>query len=93
MYSIQFPDMLSNQRTNLSVDHAATFQNLKYLLLSDKMSLLGDPYYGTNLKRLLYTQSTTLKDILIDDIYNSIVVFMPQIKVSRNDIDIKIKFM
>lgn len=88
MYSIKFPNMLLGQKTVLVKDHEATYQNLRCLLLSDKMSMLGDPYYGTNLKRLLYSQSKILKDILLDDIFTAIATFMPQIKMSRNDMDI-----
>lgn len=91
MYSINFPEMLLGQKTVLVQNHDATFQNLKYLLLSDKMSMIGDPYYGTNLKRLLYSQSKILKDILLDDIYTAIGVFMPQLVMSRNDMDIYIE--
>lgn len=91
MYSIKFPDMLLGQKTALIQDHDATFQNLKYLLLSDKMSMIGDPYYGTNLKRLLYSQSKILKDILLDDIYVAVGRFMPQIRMSRNDMDIYVE--
>lgn len=88
MYSIKFPEMLSGQKTALVQDHDATAQNLKYLLLSDKMSMMGDPYYGTNLKRLLHSQSKVLKDILLDDIFTAVAQFMPQVKMSRNDMDI-----
>lgn len=91
MYSIKFPNMLLDQKTALVADHDATYQNLRCLLLSDKLSLIGDPYYGTNLKRLLYSQTKILKDILLDDIYTAIVQFMPQIVISRNDMDIYIK--
>ena len=88
MISIRFPNMLSSQKTNLVTDHNATYQNLRYLLLSDKMSMVGDPYYGTNLKRFLYSQSQILKDILLDDIFTAVAIFMPQVKLSRNDINI-----
>ena len=90
MYSINFPKMFSNSYTNLLSDYDATLNNLKMLLYSDKYSLLGDPYYGTNIKRMLYNQNgTLLKDILIDDIFSAIVNFMPQIRVDRKDIEVK----
>ncbi len=91
MYSIQFPNMLLGQKTALVQDHDATYQNLRCLLLSDKMSMIGDPYYGTNLKRLLYSQSRILKDILLDDVFTAVAMFMPQLKMSRNDMDIYVK--
>lgn len=89
MYSIQFPNMVSNTSTNIVKDHEATASNLKLLLASDKYSTLGDPYYGTNLRRLLFEQNNQiLRDLVIDDIYTAILTFMPQIKVSRNDITV-----
>lgn len=91
MYSIKFPNMLLGQKTALVQDHDATYQNLRCLLLSDKMSMLGDPYYGTNLKALLYSQSKILKDVLLDDIYTAVAQFMPQVKMSRNDMDIYVQ--
>lgn len=92
MQSIKFPKMLSSTTANLVSDHEATAQNLVLLLRSDRQSLLGDPYYGTVLKRLLFEQNNIiLKDIIIDEIYSSIVTFMPQISLTRNDIQLKIE--
>lgn len=89
MYSINFPKMISNVNTLIIEDHAATASNLKLLLASDKYSLLGDPYYGTNLKRLMFEQNNQiLRDLIIDDIYTAILTFMPQIKVDRKDITV-----
>lgn len=90
MISIAFPDMLSNVRTNLVTDHEATSQNLILMLKSDRTSLLGDPYFGTLLKRMLYEQnSIVLQDLVIDELYTSIITFMPQIRLSRNDITLE----
>lgn len=87
MYSIKFPDMLSSVETNLTLDHPATSQNLLLMLKSDKGSLFGDPYFGTIIKKMLYDQNNiVLHNLLIDELYTSIVTFMPQIKLSRNDI-------
>lgn len=89
MYSIKFPDMLSNTTTNIVSDHEATASNLKLLLLSDKYSLLGDPYFGTNIKKLIFEQNNTvLRDLVIDDIYTAIITFMPQLLISRKDITV-----
>ena len=92
MQSIKFPKMLSSTTTNLVSDHTATAQNLILLLRSDRQSLLGDPYYGTVLKRLLFEQNNIiLKDIVIDEIYSSITTFMPQVSLTRNDIQLSIE--
>lgn len=89
MYSINFPKMISNVNTLIIQDHEATASNLKLLLGSDKYSLLGDPYYGTNLKRLMFEQNNQIiRDLIIDDIYSAILTFMPQIKVDRKDITV-----
>ena len=87
--SISFPDMFTTGSTKIKYDKEATKQNLKNLLLSTKQSLLGDPNYGTNLKKLIFEQNNgILRDIVIDDIYTNIKIFLPQIKVQRNDIEL-----
>lgn len=87
MKSIQFPEMFTRTVTNTVSDYDATLQNLKMLLWSEKGELFGDPYFGTGIKRYLYDQNDdVLVDILIDDIYTAIVLFMPQIRVERKDI-------
>lgn len=89
MYSLSWPDMFSTAHTKVVQDHEATMSNLKLLLLSDKYSLLGDPYYGTNLKRLMFNQNNqVLRDIVVDDIYTAILTFMPQLVVNRKDITV-----
>ena len=87
MYSIAFPDMFTSSRTKLVSDHEATASNLRLVLASHKTGLFGDPYFGSNLKRFLFNQnSAILEDIVIDDIYSTIQTFMPQVRVSRDDI-------
>jgi len=89
MKSIQFPEMFTRTVTNTVSDYDATLQNLKMLLWSEKGELFGDPYFGTSIKRYLYDQNdAVLVDILIDDIYTAIVLFMPQIRVERKDIQL-----
>lgn len=87
MYSIAFPNMFNSARTLLYKDHEATLSNLKLLLYSERTSLLGDPYFGVILKRILFElNNNVLRDIIIDEIYTSILTFMPQIKLNRSDI-------
>lgn len=89
MYSISWPDMVSNVNTNLFQDRDATMSNLKLVLLSDKYSLFGDPYFGTNLKKLTYDQNNqVIRDLVVDDIYSAILTFMPQLIVNRRDIKV-----
>ena len=89
MHSIAFPNMVNNTNTNVYSDYDASASNLRLLLLSDKLSLFGDPYYGTNLKRLIFEQNNqVLRDLVIDEIYTAILTFMPQILVERKNITI-----
>ena len=90
MYSLSFPNMFSNAcKTTMFVDYDATLSNLKLLLNSDRRSLYGDPYFGTALKRMLFEQNgLLLKDLIIDEIYTTILTFMPQIYVDRKDITV-----
>ena len=91
MYSLSFPEMFAKDgiRTLLLENHEATFSNLKLVLLSTKNSLLGDPDFGSLLKRKLFEQNTPiLQDLVIDDIYTTILTFMPQLSLKRSDIKI-----
>lgn len=90
MNAVSFPDMISNNSTNIITDEDATLQNLKCLILSSKNTLFGDPYFGTNLKKLIFDRNNTiLRDIVIDDIFTAITMFMPQIKVERRNISVE----
>jgi phage baseplate assembly protein W len=92
MYSLSFPDMFSKNgaRTMLVEGHEATLSNLKLVLASTKNSLLGDPDFGSLLRRKLFEQETPiLKDLVIDDIYTTILTFMPQLVLKRSDITVE----
>ena len=92
MRSISYPKMFATKtKTGVVRDYDATLQNLKMLIFSEKGELFGDPYFGVGLMRFLYDPNDTIiKDILIDEIYVAIATFMPQIKISRNDINISV---
>lgn len=90
MNAVKFPNMISNNQTNVVFDYDATLQNLSTLILSSKKTLFGDPYFGTNLKRLIFDRNNTiLRDIVIDDLFTAISVFMPQIRVERKNITVE----
>ena len=90
MNAVQFPDMISNNQTQLVYDYNATLQNLSLLVLSAKKTLFGDPYYGTNIKKLIFDRnSAVLRDIVIDDLFTAITMFMPQIRVERKNITVE----
>lgn len=87
MYSISFPKMFNGLKTSLYKDSKATASNLWLLLNSSKLTLFGDPYFGTSLKRAIFEQNDgILIDLVVDEIYTNIKVFMPQISVKREDI-------
>lgn len=89
MTSISFPKMFSSTSTNIQKDFKATRQNMLLLLHSEKKELFGDPYFGIRLKRYIYDQNNyILKDIIIDEIYTQLALFMPQVVVQRKDIKI-----
>lgn len=89
MYSIAFPKMVGSTTCQLYEGHKATVSNLKLMLLSDKYALLGDPYFGTNLKKLMFElNNQVLIDLVIDDIYLAIKTFIPQLIVKRDDIEV-----
>ena len=88
--SIAFPNMFTRTSTNFVTDKEATFQNLKYLILSEKGELFGDPFYGVGLKKYLFDQNDTIiKDLVLDDMYAAIATFMPQLRINRNDLKLR----
>lgn len=89
MNSIAFPNMFTTSKTRLLENREATASNMRLLLASWKKSLFGDPYFGTNLKKFIFEQNNiVLQDLIIDDIYVSLQIFMPQIYLTRKDITI-----
>lgn len=89
MNSLSFPNFLSDTKSIVS-DKEATRSNMRLLLASERRTHFGDPYFGTNLKRAFFSQQTVaLRDMLIDEIYTTLVTFMPQIHVTRKSITIE----
>ena len=89
MKSISFPRMISHNYIQTVSDYDATLQNMKLLLGSEKGEFVFDPFFGIRLKRYLFEQNTKiLMDILIDEIYEQLVIFMPQLIITRKDISL-----
>ena len=92
MRSYKFPDMFNTNSSNIwRADEygKATKQNVVLLLQSERGELVCDPYFGILLKHYMFNQNShILKDMLMDTIYNQIAIFLPQVKISRNSIDI-----
>lgn len=93
MFSIAFPNIFNGSKVNLYKDYDAIKSNLTALLSSDKGALFGDPFYGTRLKTLLWSQAydPMVRDLIKDDIFEAIYSYMPQITVYRNDISVSIQ--
>jgi phage baseplate assembly protein W len=92
MRTIKFPKMFNTNNTRVwkSSEHLdATKQSTILLLHSMRGELFGDPYFGIMLKRYLFDQNSyILRDAIIDMIYTQLAIFIPQVKVKREDINI-----
>lgn len=89
MYSFAFPRMLNTTTANLLQDKEAIRSNMILLLSSERDTLFGDPYYGAELKKYLFEQTGSIvPDLLIDEFYTTIITFMPQVYITRKDIEV-----
>lgn len=89
MYSFNFPDMFSGGRANLIEDKKAAISNLKLVLGSWKSTLLGDPFFGTSLYKYFFNQNSLwIRDLIADQVYETIIRYVPQIRVKRNSIQV-----
>lgn len=92
MRSIKFPKMFNPNSTNVwqAKEYLdATKQNTKLLLHTTRGELFGDPYFGLMIKRYLFDQNNyVLRDAIIDTIYTQLAIFIPQLKIRREDISI-----
>lgn len=92
MRSIKFPKMFNPNSTRVWKSNEyldATKQNTILLLNTERGELFGDPYFGLMLKRYLFDQNNyVLRDAIIDMIYTQLAIFIPQVKVKREDIKI-----
>ena len=92
MRTIKFPKIFNTNSTNVwnSSEYVeATKQSTKLLLNTNRGELFGDPYFGVMLKRYMFDQNNyILRDAIIDVIYTQLALFIPQIKVRREDIEI-----
>lgn len=91
MYSFDFPVMIRNNNAVLLKDKEAVKSNLQLLFSSERQELFGDPYYGSLIKRVIFEQANSLvSDLLIDELYTSIITFIPQIFLTRQDITLTV---
>ena len=92
MRTIKFPKMFNTNNTRVwkSSEYLdATKQSTELLLHTTRGELFGAPFFGLMLKRYLFDQNSyILKDAIIDMIYTQLSLFIPQVKVKREDIEI-----
>lgn len=89
MYSFGFPRMFNNTTSALVSEKEAIRSNMLLLLQTERKTLFGDPYFGCELKKYLFEQSNSIiVDLLIDELYTTILNFMPQVSLTRKDIKI-----
>ena len=92
MRSYKFPNMFRPNSSRIWREDEygkATKQNVFLLLQSERGELVCDPYFGVLLKRYMFNQNSyILKDMIIDTIYTQIAIFLPQVKVSRESIEL-----
>ena len=92
MRSFKFPKMFNSNSSQIWREdeyNKATKQNALLLLQSERGEFECDPYFGILLKHYMFNQNSyILKDMLIDTLYTQIAIFLPQIRVSRNSIEI-----
>lgn len=89
MYSFAFPNMFNTTQAILLEDKDAIRSNMILLLSSERRTLFGDPYYGSELRKYIFEQRNSIVvDLLIDELYSTIVMFMPQVYLTRKDITI-----
>ena len=89
MYSFGFPQMLRSNTSVLIQDKQAVRSNLLLILRSERLSHFGDPLFGCKLKQAIFEQERSLiVDILIDEIYTTIITFIPQVHLTRKDIEL-----
>ena len=92
MRSYKFPKMFKSNSSQIWREDEygkATRQNALLLLQSERGELVCDPYFGILLKHYMFNQNSyILKDMLLDTIYTQIAIFLPQVKITRNSVDI-----
>lgn len=91
-YSIDFPNIFNGSTVKIKNDYDAIKSDLKLLLGAEKGGLYGDPNFGTALKQIIYMQAdkSVVKELIKDEIFESIYSYMPQISIDRDDIDVEI---
>lgn len=90
MNCIGFPKLFKGNQTQVLHEYDATQNCLKLLICTEEGELFGDPDFGVKLRRYTFDpNSSMLRDLLIDELFEKIQLFCPQITILRRS-DIKI---
>lgn len=89
--TISLPNVFSvdTGKSLYSVGYKSINQSIKYLLMTTKGELLGDPLFGTSLRSLLYEYNNTVLETLVkEEIVYSVGTYESRVEMTTNDIDI-----
>lgn len=90
-YAISFPNIFNKSTVNLEKGYEAIKQDLILLLGSNKRGLYGDPWFGTDIKPVLWDQNhpAIMTELARDEIFESIYSYMSEnVGIEREDIEI-----
>lgn len=93
MNTISFPRMFNknsySMTTSLSYEIESINESIKSLLSCNQGELLGDPVYGTTIKKHLFEIKTNANSYLVkNDLAKVISDYIPQIECTYQDINI-----
>ena len=82
--------MFNSVYTNVTEDITSDINNIDLFFNSKKGELFGDPHFGTLIHSFLFDQNgVILKEVLLNEIYEEIRQYLPQLIIDRKNIDIK----
>jgi hypothetical protein len=90
--SITHPKIFSITNGNTGLDTLSTSINrsISLILLTAKGEVFGNPEFGSDIRKYLFEYITdTTKELIIDEIMNSVSMWEPRIILERNNITIE----
>lgn len=90
--SITHPKIFSIINGNTGLDTLSTSINrsISLILLTAKGEVFGNPEFGSDIRKYLFEYITdTTKELIIDEIMNSVSMWEPRIILERNNITIE----
>lgn len=90
--SITHPKMISITNGNVDIDKLDTSINrsIALILLTGKGEVFGNPEFGSNIRKFLFDNyNDNLKELIIDEIIDSVSKWEDRIIINRSDISIE----